>query len=121
MSFAHERFLDSSQARSATAAKLAPLVLKQLRLLTLRFAKYCYPKMRSIFLRRSRKYQISKIAQDISFLSANFRGLPKIADRNLFSGDFVIPSLRSGQRLSAAKDLQPFHQTGFSIRDSSGH
>jgi len=38
---------------------------------------------------------------------------PKIADRNLFSGDFVI--------LSSAKDLQPFHQTGFSIRDSSGH
>jgi hypothetical protein len=34
--------------------------------------------------------------------------MPEIADRNFFSGDFVI--------LSAAKDLHPFHQTGFSIR-----
>jgi len=47
--------------------------------------------------------------------------LLEIAYRNLFSDDFVIPSLRSGQRLSAAKDLHPFHQTGFSIRDSSGY
>ena len=36
-----------------------------------------------------------------------------MAERNLFSGDFVIPSLRSGQRLSAAKDLQPFSPNRF--------
>jgi len=80
LSFAHERFLDSSklaplQPQNSTATpKVCDFLgtpsfgFKQLRLLTLRFAKYCYPKMRSIFLRRSRKYQISKIAQDSSFL-----------------------------------------------------
>ena len=68
-SFSHERFLDSSQARLAIVTKLTPSVLKQLRLLMLYFAKHCYPKMLSLFLRQSRKYQISKIYQESSFLS----------------------------------------------------
>jgi hypothetical protein len=36
----------------------------------------------------------------IKFFEKCFKFL-EIADRNLFSGDFVIPSLRSGQRFGA--------------------
>jgi len=54
---------------------------------------------------------------------------PEIADRNLFSGDFVIPSqtlrISSGLRLRTASDRSEgsptFSPNGFSIRDSSGH
>jgi hypothetical protein len=37
----------------------------------------------------------------------------EIADRNLFSGDFVIPSLCSGQRLSASEGSPPFSPNRF--------
>ena len=61
------------------------------------------------------KIEFSKqAAKDYKKIPDNYKVIIlEIADRNLFSGDFVI--------LSAAKDLQPFHPRGFSIRDSSGH
>jgi len=74
LSFAHERFLDSSKL-APLQPQNSPFGFKQLRLLTLRFAKYCYPKMRSIFLRRSRKYQISKNRSRQLFSISNLKNL----------------------------------------------